>query len=210
ALVQFDRDLRIHYINPAMTQITGFTLDDLREPTAWQSFVHTEDLPKLLAAISRTRTGQTERLEVRYRTPNGTERIGHVLIQPLFHEGVFVGGTTLVFDMTLQRRLEQELQRSQRLELVGRLASGIAHDFNNLLTVVLSLADLARSQLPKDHSVQDDLRRVVEAGEQAARLAAQLLAFSKHRRPILHPVDVNDVVRQTLDMLRGTLPRTVV
>ena len=88
-------------------------------------------------------------------------------------------------DMTRERRLEQDLQRPQRLELVGRLSSGIAHDFNNLLTVVLSLTDLARGQLPEDHPAHDDLRRIAEAGEQAANLAgaAARLQQAAARRP---------------------------
>ena len=55
-----------------------------------------------------------------------------------------VGSLILLLDITRERQLERELQRAQRLELVGRMASGIAHDFNNLLGVVLNLADLAR------------------------------------------------------------------
>jgi signal transduction histidine kinase len=101
------------------------------------------------------------------------------------------------------------LRRAQRLELVGRLAGGIAHDFNNLLNVVLSLADVARGRLPADSPAQQDLGHITTAGEEAARLAAQLLAFSKQQRVVPRRVDVYRVARRTLDLLRSTLPPNV-
>jgi signal transduction histidine kinase/integral membrane sensor domain MASE1 len=108
-----------------------------------------------------------------------------------------------------RRESEAALQRAQRLDLIGRLASGIAHDFNNLLTVVLTLAELVRNTLPDDHPARDDLRRISYAGEQAANLAHQLLAFSKQRRPEPQRIDVNRVAGRTLELLRATLPKAI-
>jgi signal transduction histidine kinase len=85
----------------------------------------------------------------------------------------------------------------------------VAHDFNNLLGVVLNLTDLARGHLPRDHPVHADLRRITEAGEQAAGLASQLLAFSKQRPAPARRLDLNQIVRRTLDLLRATLPGTI-
>jgi PAS domain-containing protein len=126
--------------------------------------------------------------------------------------GRLPGGARLVTtftDITAYRQALEDLQRAQRVELVGRLASGVAHDFNNLLTVILSLADLARGQLPEGHPLQQELTGIAEAGEQAAGLAAQLLAFSKQRRPAPRGVDFNRVVGRTLELLRRTLPATI-
>jgi PAS domain S-box-containing protein len=208
-LLQCDQDLRLTYMNPATTAITGFTLEDLRDPDAWQQYIGLEDLSHLRALGEQVRQGHTARAEFRYRAKDGTEKVGYALVQGRFEQGRFAGSTTLIVDMTLQRRLEQELLRVQRLELVGRLASGIAHDFNNLLTVVLTLADVARLQLPQEHPVSDELRRIGEAGEQAVRLAGQLLTFSKQRRPVARYVDLNAVSARALELLRGTLPGSI-
>jgi signal transduction histidine kinase len=90
------------------------------------------------------------------------------------------------------------------------LAGGVAHDFNNLLSVVLTLADLARGHLPPEHPVYADLRRISEAGEQAAALASQLLALSRRRAVAgQEHIEVNRVVRRTLELLRATLPDTL-
>lgn len=108
-----------------------------------------------------------------------------------------------------ERRLEQELRNAQRLELVARLAGGTVHDFNNLLTVMLALADLTRTNLPAEHPAQDDLNRMIDAGEQAAHLARQLLTFSKQHPRAARPVDVAAVVRQTQRLLRGVIPAAI-
>jgi signal transduction histidine kinase len=96
------------------------------------------------------------------------------------------------------------------LELIGRLSSGIAHDFNNLLTVILTLTELAKSSLPTGHAAQEELQRIVAAGQQAANLAKQLLSFSRQKAMTPRPVDLNRVARRTLDLLRATWPGTLV
>jgi len=108
-------------------------------------------------------------------------------------------------DITNQRRTEQQLQASQRLEAIGRLAGGVAHDFNNLLTVINSYTAFAIDALPESHPVRSDLIEVLTAGERGAALTRQLLAFG--RKQILEPVilDLNEVVRGVERMLRRLL-----
>jgi PAS domain S-box-containing protein len=205
-LLQSDRDLRVTYINPATRQITGYELADLTEPASWTTLVHPEDLPRCSELSRKALAGQADRAELRYRARDGSEKVAFALVQPRFQDGQVVGATTLLVDVTRERELERELQRSQRLESIGWLASGVAHDFNNLLGVVLNLTDLARGHLAADHPLHTDLRRISEAGEQAASLAAQLLSLGKRGRTGSRKVEVNQVVRRTLDLLRATLP----
>ena len=106
----------------------------------------------------------------------------------------------------MQQQLETQLQQSQKLEAVGRLAGGIAHDFNNVLTVVTNFGEIIRADLPPGSSTLRDLDHILEASNRAARLTRQLLAFS--RRQILQPVtlDVNEVVRASHRLLERLLP----
>ncbi len=100
-------------------------------------------------------------------------------------------------------RSEAQLQRARRLESIGRLAGGIAHDFNNLLTIILMLGTRARRRAT-DAALAGDLDDVCAAGERAATLTRQLLAFS--RRQVLEPreLNVNDIVSE-LQTLLGRL-----
>jgi two-component system cell cycle sensor histidine kinase/response regulator CckA len=108
-------------------------------------------------------------------------------------------------DITEQRRAEEQLRASQRLEAVGRLAGGIAHDFNNLLVVINGYAELAMHRLTADDPLHHDLSEIFQAGTRAATLTQKLLAFS--RRQLLQPalVNLNDVVNGTASMLRRVI-----
>jgi PAS domain S-box-containing protein len=208
-LIQSDRNLRVLYVNPHTRVVSGYDLHELEEPARWQSFVHAEDLPRVLAATQEALSGRSQSLEVRYRAKDGSEKVGYCMIHPRWQGEQIAGYTTLMVDVTVQRRLEKELQQAQRRELVGRLAGGIAHDFNNLLTVILSLAALTRKDLPPEHPVQEHLGEILEAAHQAGRLAGQLLTFGKQRRTVARPLSLNQVVKRTLSMLRSSLPPSI-
>jgi two-component system cell cycle sensor histidine kinase/response regulator CckA len=99
-------------------------------------------------------------------------------------------------------RTEEQLRQAQKMEAVGRLAGGVAHDFNNLLSVILGYAHLLQGQLDGDPRYGGDLREIRTAGERAASLTRQLLAFS--RQQVLDPrvLDLSEVVRNLEPMLR--------
>jgi PAS domain S-box-containing protein len=208
-LVQADRNLRLTYANPATKRITGYDLDEIREQSAWMTILHPEDVGRAIEIGKAALEGREERGEIRYRSKDGTEKVCLAMGLPRYQDGNIIGTTTLMLDITRERQLENELDRARRLELVGRLSSGIAHDFNNLLSVVLSLTDLARGHLPREHPVHADLRRISEAGEQAASLATQLLRFSKQRPAPARKLDFGQIVHRTLNLLRATLPGNI-
>jgi two-component system, cell cycle sensor histidine kinase and response regulator CckA len=117
--------------------------------------------------------------------------------------------TCFVRDLSDRKQLEAQLQQSQKMDAVGRLAGGIAHDFNNILTVIVSYSDLILG----DDTIQDpargDLVQVRAAADRAAALTRQLLAFS--RKQVLHPVvlDLNAVVNDVGRMLARVIPENI-
>jgi PAS domain S-box-containing protein len=218
-LFQADREMRVIACNPAAVALTGFTAAQLRDPATWQALVHPDDLPGLLALYARALQGETGRMEMRYRARGDLPRVGLAIIQPRLGRsdggGAVVGITALLIDLTRERQLEQELQRAGRLELVGRLAGGIAHDFNNLLSVVTTLTGVAARKLAEDHPARTELGLLEDAATQLAALSGQLLAFSRGAREggsrdrPARRVEVNQVARRTLELLRRALPRSI-
>jgi PAS domain S-box-containing protein len=112
-------------------------------------------------------------------------------------------------DMSGQRRLEEELRQSQKLEAIGRLAGGVAHDFNNLLTAVLGFADRVSRALPADHPQRRDVDEITVAAERAAGLTRQLLTFSRPQPVAPRVLDLGGVVRAMEPMLRQLLGETI-
>jgi signal transduction histidine kinase len=106
-------------------------------------------------------------------------------------------------------RLEEQLRHSQKMEAIGRLAGGVAHDFNNLLTAVLSNARMIENDLPAGHASRQDVAEIITAGERAAALTSQLLAFSRRQRLAPQVIGLADVVRNLEKMLRRILGETV-
>jgi two-component system cell cycle sensor histidine kinase/response regulator CckA len=95
------------------------------------------------------------------------------------------------------------------LESIGQLAGGVAHDFNNLLTAILGFAELAQGRLPKDHPVQDDLERIVQASMRAANLVRQLLGFARKQLTQPRPIRVNAVIQELLPLLEHSLGENI-
>ncbi len=105
-------------------------------------------------------------------------------------------------DVTDRYHLEEQLRLSQRLESLGLLAGGVAHDFNNILTVVITSAAILRDEGRLGEDDRELVHEIYDAGERAARLTNQLLAFS--RRQVLSPrhVDLAAAIREIEKMLR--------
>ncbi|PYR55147.1 MAG: hypothetical protein DMF91_25020, partial [Acidobacteria bacterium] len=122
---------------------------------------------------------------------------------------VDIAGERVIFtigrDVTEQRMLEEQLRQAQKLEAIGQLAGGIAHDFNNVLTAILGFTELMLAGLAPNDPARADLVEIKKAGERAAGLTRQLLAFS--RKQILQPkvLDINGLITGVEPMLRRLL-----
>jgi signal transduction histidine kinase/CheY-like chemotaxis protein len=127
-----------------------------------------------------------------------------VSARPLVLSGSSAGVQAIARDLTQRRRLEAELRQAQKMEAIGRLAGGVAHDFNNLLTVINGNAEVLRANLPGEEGGLAG--EIVRAGERAAALTRQLLAFSRKgvvTPKVLSPNATIEAVRRMLARLVG-------
>lgn len=115
-------------------------------------------------------------------------------------DGKVVGASTIARNITAQKKVEDQLRQSQKMEAVGRLAGGVAHDFNNLLGIVTACSELLRGRVDGD-SVEyiDNIR---EAAKRGASLTRQLLAFSRRQATQTQLLDLNDRLKEVSKLLK--------
>ena len=185
--------------------ILGYSIEEVGDNTEWwSSRLHSEDVEGVFKELEQARQG--ERLydfEYRFRRSDGTyawmEDRG---VMTLNAEGEIEYMIGILGDITERKNLEEQFRQSQKMEAVGQLAGGIAHDFNNLLTVINGYSELLFKALAPDDPKRRSIDAIHEAGERAAALTGQLLAFSRKAVVRRVAVSLNEAVRDTEKMLR--------
>lgn len=119
------------------------------------------------------------------------------------------GAVVVMHDITERQQLEEQLSQSQKMEAVGVLAGGIAHDFNNLLTAINGYSDLALRRMSETDPLRRHIEEVRQAGERAASLTGQLLAFS--RKQVLQPRvhNINSTITEIEKLLRRIIRENI-
>ncbi|WP_221030227.1 PAS domain-containing protein [Actomonas aquatica] len=112
-------------------------------------------------------------------------------------------------DDELRAHLERQLRRAQKMEAVGTLAGGIAHDFNNILTGIFGFVQLARDDLPAEHSVHQWLEEVMAAAMRARDVVRQILTFSRQQEQEVGPCDIERVTSEAIKLISSMLPSTI-
>jgi len=115
--------------------------------------------------------------------------------------GRLLGGVLIFRDVSERKQLEDQLRQAQKLEAIGRLAGGVAHDFNNLLTIINGYSYMVLRTLPAQDRNRGLIQEIGKAGERAAELTGQLLAYSRKQLLQLRVVDLNHLVRDMGRML---------
>jgi PAS domain S-box-containing protein len=201
-----------HFVSPQIETMLGYTPQEwLADPTSWMNRIHIDDREIALAAEkSFQETHELFYAEYRMSARDGRVlwfRDEAVLLQATEDHGLVMQG--VLYDITAQKRLEEELRHSQKMEAVGQLAGGVAHDFNNLLMLIQAHNERLRHRLEPTDPAHLDALEIERAVVRAAALTGQLLAFS--RKQILHVkvLDLNAVVTDVVKMLHRLIASNI-
>jgi two-component system cell cycle sensor histidine kinase/response regulator CckA len=208
----YTHDLEGNYmsVNSAGEQLLGYTREEARGMSQLQ-VVAPEYHERAREMIARKLAGKGKTVyELEVVAKDGRRLAVEVNSRLTYRDGVAVGVQGIARDVSERRELEEQLRQAQKMEAVGRLAGGVAHDFNNLLTVINGYSDITIGRLPAEDPLRSQVEEVRKAGERAAGLTRQLLAFS--RKQVLRPevIDLNEVVSEMEKMLRRLIGEDIV
>ena len=199
-VVVYDMAGRVTYLNPAFTRIFGWSLEE-RIGKKMDGFVPEENMPETMEMIKKvTVSGEGfSGIETRRYTKNGS--ILNISISGSSyrdHEGNVAASVINLRDITEQKRLEDQLKHSQKMEAIGTLAGGVAHDLNNILGGLVSYPELLLLQLPDDSPLRKSILTIQKSGEKAAAVIQDLLTLARRGVVTTEVVNLNQVIVEYL------------
>ena len=202
-----DDQFRIKRANRATARLLGLEFSQLVGQPCYQ-VVHGRPEPFPECPVRQMLlTGQEARCDI---VEPQSGRVFDATATPLRDSGGTVLGCVEVLrDITERKRAEEHLRQSQKMEAIGRLAGGVAHDFNNLLTAITGYSDLALGRLREGNGLRKHLLEIKKAGERAASLTRQLLAFSRRQVLVPQVLDLNAIVADVRKMLRRLISEDI-
>jgi PAS domain S-box-containing protein len=208
-----DRDGRCRFVNRAALEMLRARREDLLGKDLHAAIHHhkadgTPYPPEAcpIRSVLRTDEPRRGRDEVLHRS-DGTSFPIEFSAYPIRRDTGNEGVVVMFTDITDRKRQEENLLQSAKLESLGVLAGGIAHDFNNILTGILGNTSLVLESLGRTDPNRDLLSEVVTAGERAADLTRQMLAFAGKGQFVIEPVDLSKAVQDISELLAATLPK---
>ena len=199
---------RLLYISPGYQRIWGRPPEELYQSLeSWIETIHPEDRERV-----RRQSRELQSLgeyDVVYRIVRPDKSVRWIQDKAYPVNDASGNCTRIVgvaTDITEQRQLEAQVRQSQKMDAIGTLAGGIAHDFNNILGAILGFTELARFRLGDESLVRNELDGVLEGARRASGLVGQILAFSRRQDPRRVPVQISQVVAESLRLLRATIP----
>jgi len=212
----WDQDFRKGSVtrNRLWAEMLGYTLEEIDSNfNGFVELVHPDDKQKLKRAIEEHENGKSAYFSVELRMKTKDHQWKWILnvgkIVKRDEHGKPLRAIGVHIDINEIKRLQDKLLQTQKLQAVGELAGGVAHDYNNLLTVINGYTEMLLSGMDPNHSDYGKLKSIEQAGQRAASLTNQLLAFS--RKQFLKPqiINLNDLIENTMKMLNRLIGEAI-
>ncbi|NOY59148.1 MAG: PAS domain S-box protein [Calditrichaeota bacterium] len=212
AIISTDSDGRVIFWNQAAQKMFGYCSDEMIGESVTK-LMPGEYIEKHKAGIERLQKGGESGILDRTVELKGLSKDGKKFSIDLSlaswetDEGTFY--TAIVRDISKRKKLESQVQQAQKMQAIGTLAGGIAHDFNNIIGAIMGYAELAVDDTEEGSVLHENLENIVTASMRAKELVKQILTFSRLDKLEENPICVSSIVKETLKLLRASLPKTI-
>jgi PAS domain S-box-containing protein len=197
--------------------VLGVAPEEIATTAQWVERIHPDDRARLRGTRERLLGGEISHIAIEYRVRRGADEWitigvnGYAIEDPTRRDSGRRRVIGFVKDISDRIRAEEErqalaaqLRQAEKMEAVGRLAGGIAHDFNNILGAILGYGELAQAKAESDPQLKRYIDTIVNAGNRAKALVAQILAYSRAESGLKEPVILGPVATEVCDLLRGS------
>nr|MBA3967105.1 PAS domain S-box protein [Nitrospirales bacterium] len=190
------------YFNLPAREITGRHIRDFVGADLFET--------QLTGHLAECRKGRAVCFHQQVTFSGENVRFMEVRLNPYVESDGTISGVTAIWrDLTEQKRLEQHVRQTQKMESIGTLAGGIAHDFNNILMAILGWAEMGTWKHPNGDSAYQYFEQIGIAGKRGRDLIQQILTFSRQTEHQPRPVDLGPVIEESLTMLGATIPSNI-
>ncbi|HEY7499762.1 MAG TPA: response regulator [Vicinamibacterales bacterium] len=202
----------VNYSTASFERTLGYALDVEGVRRSCFDVIHDDDLEKFRRFLDNLTTmpGETRSVDLRLRHRDGSWRAMACQVSNLYDRPAIGGFLMTARDVTEAQQLERQFRQAQKMELIGNLAGGIAHDFNNLLTAILGYSELLLSRPDITKESLEDLEEIRRAGQRAAALTRQLLAFSRQQPTEPKFVNIGKMLKDLARMLERLIGEQIV
>lgn len=190
------------YVSPLAENLLGYPHAMWHEVGFWRSVLHPEDRTRIMRYALRMEKSCKDH-EMEYRMVAADSRTVWIrdIVTVVSQDNVPIRLKGVLIDITENRKLEEQLRQSQKMEAVGRLAGGIAHDFNNMLSAIIGFAELIEMKESLSESAKTQLAGITKAADRASALTSQLLTFARHQVSRRDIADINELILSARDLL---------
>jgi len=208
---EFDENNIFTYSSSSVTQLLGYTPEEVIGKSAFD----------LIPPGEKERTTEEFAKSKEHREPFANlqninqHKDGHLVTiessgTPIFNSnGEFKGYRGIDRDISIRKKMEDELRQAHKMESIGTLAGGIAHDFNNILSIIVGNSELALDDLPDWNPAFNNIKEIKIASLRAKDVIKQLLSFSRKTEQEPKPIDIKEVIKESIQLIRSSIPSNI-
>ncbi|MCP3941658.1 MAG: response regulator [Desulfobacteraceae bacterium] len=202
--------LEFTYISPQIFEITGYPANVWKDFDFWANTLHSDDR-KFCVNFCMTETQKGRDHEFEYRMIKADDQILWIkdLVSLVKDGDKPIALRGFLIDITKQKNMEAQLQRTQKMEAIGNLSGGIAHDFNNILFPIVGMSELLMEDLAVGSTEHHYATEILKAATRGSDLVKQILAFSRQSEHKIIPTKIQSVLTEVLKLMRSTIPSNI-